>query len=208
MQATILLATLAILTVIGFYMGRSRAAASVSGNLHRLHSLPSYYGYYVAMWCGFPALIVFVLWMSMEPRIVEMLVVAALPADMRSLSDAELGLLVNDIRNLGTGNVISRDVDPHLRVATDHYMALGRIGFAGLAVISIALSLAGITFGRRFIAPELRARNAVERTVMVLLVISSTIAILTTIGIVLSLLFESLRFFQLVSPAEFLFGGV
>ena len=208
MQATILFATLAILTAIGFYMGRSRAAASVSGNLRRLHSLPSYYGYYVAIWCGIPALIVFVPWMSLEPRIVEMLVVSALPADMRSLPDAQLGLLVNDIHNLSTGNVISRDVDPHLRDAADHYTALRRIGFAGLAVLSIALSLAGITFGRRFIAPGLRARNFVERTVMVLLVISSTIAILTTIGIVLSLLFESLRFFQLVTPAEFLFGGV
>ena len=52
----------------------------------------------------------------------------------------------------------------------------------------------------------MRARNSVERTVMVLLIISSSIAILTTIGIVASLLFESWRFFQKVPWYEFLFG--
>ena len=41
---------------------------------------------------------------------------------------------------------------------------------------------------------------------MALLVAASLIAILTTLGIVLSLLFESLRFFKLVRPTEFLFG--
>ncbi len=41
---------------------------------------------------------------------------------------------------------------------------------------------------------------------MGLLLGASLIAILTTLGIVLSLLFESLRFFNMVSPTEFLFG--
>ncbi|MED5359856.1 MAG: phosphate ABC transporter permease subunit PstC, partial [Pseudomonadota bacterium] len=53
---------------------------------------------------------------------------------------------------------------------------------------------------------DFRARNLVERVGMVFLVIASTIAILTTIGIVLSLLFESFRFFEKVSPFQFLFG--
>ena len=52
----------------------------------------------------------------------------------------------------------------------------------------------------------MRARNQVERTVTVLMVIASTIAILTTIGIVLSLLFEAMRFFARVPLTEFLFG--
>src|SRR3546814_14164801 len=41
---------------------------------------------------------------------------------------------------------------------------------------------------------------------MMLLLLASLVAILTTFGIVLSLLFESIRFFRLVSPAELLFG--
>src|SRR5690606_33271974 len=50
------------------------------------------------------------------------------------------------------------------------------------------------------------ARNIVERAVMVAMIVSSGIAILTTIGIVLSLLFESMRFFAQVPITEFLFG--
>ncbi len=41
---------------------------------------------------------------------------------------------------------------------------------------------------------------------MLFLLLASLVAILTTFGIVLSLLFESIRFFRLVSPAELLFG--
>lgn len=45
-----------------------------------------------------------------------------------------------------------------------------------------------------------------ERPVYLILVLSSLLAVLTTIGIVLSLLFESLRFFSQVPITEFLFG--
>ncbi|MAY68061.1 MAG: phosphate ABC transporter permease subunit PstC, partial [Rhodospirillaceae bacterium] len=55
-------------------------------------------------------------------------------------------------------------------------------------------------------SPELRARNSVERAIMVIMIICSTIAVLTTLGIILSLLFESLRFFQKVHPLDFVFG--
>jgi phosphate transport system permease protein len=58
----------------------------------------------------------------------------------------------------------------------------------------------------RRIKVDFRARTGVERWLMGLLLGASLIAILTTLGIVLSLLFESLRFFNLVSPTEFLFG--
>jgi phosphate transport system permease protein len=55
-------------------------------------------------------------------------------------------------------------------------------------------------------ALDFRARNAFERVVLVLLIACSGVAILTTIGIVFSVLFETLIFFRSVSPVEFLFG--
>ena len=74
------------------------------------------------------------------------------------------------------------------------------------AAIAILIALAGSFFAMRRIRVDFRARSGVERWMMGLLVAASLIAILTTLGIVLSLLFESLRFFKLVSPTEFLFG--
>src|SRR3546814_18880241 len=70
----------------------------------------------------------------------------------------------------------------------------------------LALALAGGLYAFTRIRPDFRARSRVEKIVMMLLLLASLVAILTTFGMVLSLLFESIRFFRLVSPAEFLFG--
>jgi phosphate transport system permease protein len=75
-----------------------------------------------------------------------------------------------------------------------------------MSVVALALAILGIVLGRRYISPQLRARNTLERFVSIVMIIASLIAILTTAGIVLSLLFESLRFFQKVPLHEFLFG--
>ncbi len=201
-----IVATLLILTVIGFYMGRSRALASASGKVRALHSLPEYYGYYVAIWCGLPAVAVFALWLAFEPHVIEMILVSGLSDSALDLAPERLGLLVNDIKNLADGNIVGRDVDPMLRVAADRYNNLRQTGFMALAVVTVAVAIAGLTYARGTIAPRLRARNRVEGVIRFFLIASSTLAILSTIGIVLSLLFEAIRFFNRVPPLDFLFG--
>lgn len=206
MQTTVLLLVLLVLTLAGFAMGRSRAVAGVSGELRRLHSLPDYYGYYVAAWCGLPALAVLSLWLAFEPKIVEHLVASALPEGMRSLDPARLGLLMADVRNLARGYSFGGEPTPDLRAAADHYLALQQIGFAAMAAAVAAAAAGGLAFARGRIRPDFRARNRIETLVRGFLLACSVIAIFTTVGIVLSLLFESLRFFQKVPPLEFLFG--
>jgi len=206
MPTFILLTTLAILTVIGFYMGRSRAVATVSGRKPDLHSLPGYYGYYVAAWCDIPALAIYVLWTVLGPQVVEVMLVSGLSPEAQNLPPSRLGLLINDIKNLALGNIVSREVGPEIQAAADRYNSLQQISYGALFVVAACLSIAGLTYGRQQITPDLRARNKVERIVRVFLIVSSTIAILTTIGIVMSLLFESIRFFNKVPPLEFLFG--
>jgi len=68
------------------------------------------------------------------------------------------------------------------------------------------LASGGLFFALKAIQPALRARPQVERIVRAILFIASVIAILTTVGIILSLMFESIRFFGQVNPFEFLFG--
>ncbi len=206
MQLFVLFAVLLVLTYIGFAMGRRRAVAVGGNTAIGLHSLPTYHGLYIILWCGLPALAVMGLWLVFETTIVTSLVVGALPQNLQSLPPNELNLLINDIRNLAAGDATSGDANADLKAAAARYASLQQIGFAAMAVVCLVLAIAGIGFGRRYITPDLRARNLVERTIMVFLVGASTIAILTTIGIVMSLLFEAWRFFQMVSPVEFLFG--
>ncbi len=61
-------------------------------------------------------------------------------------------------------------------------------------------------FGLARIRPSLRARNGVEGIITLFLSACTSVAILTAVGIALSVLFESIRFFQAVPVADFLFG--
>jgi phosphate transport system permease protein len=68
------------------------------------------------------------------------------------------------------------------------------------------LALAGFLLAFPRINTEFRARNRVEGWISILLIGCSVAAVLTTLGIVLSLVWESWRFFQSVNPLSFLFG--
>jgi phosphate transport system permease protein len=191
-----------------FFFGRSRSLAVAGGPGHSalLHSLPGYYGYYVAIWALLPALLLLFAWVFIEPRVVIALVVSELPDSLQSLPAGELNLLVNNIRNLAAGDVVSVDVDDSLRNAAAMYNEYTRIGQWLLTVLAAGLASLGGALAWRRIEPDLRARNRVEAVVRWLLIAASSIAILTTIGIVLSVLFEAVRFFQKVPMTEFLFG--
>jgi phosphate transport system permease protein len=134
------------------------------------------------------------------------LVVKDLPESIRSLPADRLNLVINDIRNLASGNFVSQTTDPASQAAADHYRSLRSIGHNALALITIALMAAAAVFVRRRIAPGLRARNQVEKILTVILVACSTIAIFTTIGIILSVIYEAIRFFNIIPVTDFLFG--
>jgi len=206
MQTYVVFIVLLLLSYLGYRMGRSRAVAVSGGRLRSLHSLPSYHGLFVAVWCGLPSILLVAAWIALEPSIVTALVVSELPQNLQALPEARLNLLLNDIRNIATGNIASSESDPAVMSAAARYAVLLETSSAAKFVLALSLAIAGIVLGRRFLHVDLRARNLVERVVMVFLVASSVIAILTTVGIVLSLLFESFRFFEKVSPIEFLFG--
>jgi phosphate transport system permease protein len=206
MQLITLTATLLVLTAIGFYLGRGRAVATASGRVRDLHSLPSYYGYYVALWCALPALLILALWVIGEQQIVRALLVSSLPEAARSLPPDRLDLLLNDIRNLGGGSGSNEAAVAELRQAADRYAHLLRISRLAMTMIVLAVAIAGLVYARNRVSRKLRARNNVEAAIRVLLAVCSVIAIFTTIGIVLSLIFEAIRFFLHVSPVDFLFG--
>jgi phosphate transport system permease protein len=85
------------------------------------------------------------------------------------------------------------------RVALTRYESIG-------LVVTILVALAGGAFAFLRLKPDFTARTRVERAVMGLLLIASLVAILTTAGIIVSLVFETVRFFGMVSPIDFLFG--
>jgi phosphate transport system permease protein len=208
MNSLHLLFFLLLLSSAGYFIGRKKAFSVAGGlqGLQQLHSRPVHYGALTAMWCGIPALLVYAAWLAFEPSIITGLVVSGLPDEIQALPDGRLNLMVNDIRNLVNGNIVSAASDPMVREAADRYIELQRISSISLAVASISLGLLALVAVRSRIVPTLRARNQVERIVRYLLIFCSMIAIFTTIGIVLSVLYEAIRFFQTVPVTDFLFG--
>ncbi|MAO54103.1 MAG: phosphate ABC transporter permease, partial [Rhodospirillaceae bacterium] len=207
MSFPVLFGVLALLTIFGYFLGRSRALATAGGHVRNLHSLPNYYGYYIGLWCAVPGFLLLLAWMGFETSILDGMLVASLPADKQNLPAAELSLLINDVKNLARGDVTSREViDVALQDAADFYAHIKSMSKMLLTGILVVLTCGGILLARQRIAPELRARNSVEKAAMVIMIICSTIAVLTTLGIILSLLFESLRFFEKVHPLDFVFG--
>ena len=118
----------------------------------------------------------------------------------------ELNLLVNNIQNLATGDVVTGEIDTILREASDRFIELKAASRNLLATMAVGIALLGGLIAWRRISPDFRARNHVEGVVSGALILASSIAIFTTVGIVMSVLFEAIRFFQEVSLTEFLFG--
>jgi phosphate transport system permease protein len=208
MTPAALLIALALLSVGAFWIGKSRSLALVGGSrgVRNLHSLPGHYGLMTALWCAMPALAVIGLWLTFQDVIILRLVTDQLPEGVRNLSENDLSLVLNDMRNLVAGNVPATSVSAAVQSAAAEYTHLRGISRMALSVLVAVLAIGGVIMIRARITPQLRARNSVERVTEWLLLGCSTIAVFTTIGIVASVAFEAFRFFSIISPFDFLFG--
>jgi phosphate transport system permease protein len=208
MSPSILLAVLLGLSSVAYILGRRRAfaVAGTPDKVKELHSRPTYYGALTAIWCSIPALILFGFWLAFEQSVITNLVVADLPDNFSSLPPDRLNLVINDIKNFVSGNIVSGRIDASMQMAADHYRHLVTVSHGALAAVVLALATAATLIVRAKITPKLRARNQVEKITTVILIGCSTVAIFTTIGIVLSVLYEAIRFFGKISIWEFLFG--
>jgi phosphate transport system permease protein len=122
--------------------------------------------------------------------------IAALGADSAGLRD-RLG---------ATGIALGGEVRPAVFEAANLYRTESRGGRRAMTVSVLLTALAGLALSLRRIRPDLRARNVSETFLLALLIGSSLIAVLTTVGIIASLLFESLNFFRLYPARDFFFS--
>ena len=202
----LLFAVLAAAGFVAFYMGRTQAVAAGAGGTARLNSQPNYHGYYLAMCTIVPAAIVFALYLLFGDTLVRNQLTAELPERIRNLGTIELSQYLDRLSEnalhrdaLSTGNAL-------FDAASRRYGAL--TGMARLATLVLALlsALGGFLYARGRFDVDFRARARVEDGIKFILFLCAGIAILTTIGIVISLLFETIRFFSQVSIFSFLFG--
>jgi phosphate transport system permease protein len=208
MRLPTLLLLIAAVVVAAFMLGRRRSVALAGGyrRIRTLHSLPGYYGYYAALWSAIPALLLLGMWLAVSDRMIMGRVADALPEPYRSMSGPDLGLVLNDVRGIAAGQMMGSDRQEELRQAADLYVQLQDSARWTVALLALALAIGGALFAYRSIHPLLRARNRVESVIKALLIAASTLAIFTTIGILISVVFEAVLFFSQVPLTSFLFG--
>jgi phosphate transport system permease protein len=202
--------TLAILLVAAFFLGRSRARRFAAAGDRRLHSLPAYHGLLPMSAVLVAMLLTYLVGTILVARLVESGALGLLDADVAN-DPLRRAAGLRDILNVATG-AHAGDVAPALRSAADYYKTFAILGGWIVYGIGTALGLATSLYFISRISLDFRARNIFERFVMTVMAICATVAIVTTIGIVASVLFETSRFF--FDPAlkgrptipQFLFG--
>ncbi len=208
MSSFILATILLIVMALAYQMGlsRSRQVAAASGG--RMHSRPQYHGALVALWTVVPLLLVLVLWLLLGDMVTRWLVVATLPPDLVERGGAPLSEAMQRIEAIASGVGVIGEVEPYERAAAERLQQVRLYLRAAAIILATVLAAGGLIHARRRITTRTRARNEVELVIRGLLIFCSIVAILTTIGIVVSLVFETIRFFSFVHPLDFFFGTV
>jgi phosphate transport system permease protein len=191
------------LTLISYFTGRQKALSHDSGGV-KLKALPRHYGYLTAIWSGLPAIFLLILWILLEPGYLQSQITNNLPASITEQSSDRLELYVNSIHLAIQNNAPVQD--EHMRSAIDSYQQAKQNSQYLVTALIVLLGLAGIIFSMSKLLVATHARIKVEKVIKWFLMLCSAVAIVTTIGIVLSVLFEALRFFESVSFFEFIFG--
>lgn len=207
MNPSLLLLFMAIVLGATYVLGRGRSLALASniGGARYLNSLPFYYGMITVLWAAIPALVLLGLWYAFDDVIIQALMVQQFPAEVRNAGDTELGLALNQVRLLMEGQFVG-DPPPYMHAAAAEIQKLNNLSASLLASLTFLLMVVAATVGYFRIHPQMKARLYVENWFKLALLVCSLLAILTTLGIVLSVLLESIRFFKAVPITEFLFG--
>ena len=208
MQATNILILIVALGIFAFYLGRGRALAMAKplGGVRNLHSLPSYYGAHTALWCALPSMILLCLWVIFDEPVINRLVMASISDQLADNSLATYNLQLNKISNIAEGILSRRGQDVALLIAVDYMVQLQTISQWSVTALMLCLTSIGLYLGWSKINPAFRARPLVEKVMQNLLLACACLAIFTTLGIVLSVLFESIQFFRSVPVHQFIFG--
>ncbi|MEO0392652.1 MAG: phosphate ABC transporter permease subunit PstC [Pseudomonadota bacterium] len=201
----IILALLAI-TSLAYRTGVRRAFVVSDGQRSALHSLPVYHGGYVALWALLPATLLLGLWSVGHATVIDALILDRLGPAFAALSVSERNITLAEIHNLASGDFALDRADPVMAQAAIHYQQLAQLSNWMMTALVLALAAVGWQFGKARLTPAFRARQRVEKIIDGLMLGCSVVAIFTTIGIVLSLVFEAIRFFSQVPFHEFLFG--
>jgi phosphate transport system permease protein len=199
-----ILSALVALAIVGWFTARARASLFQREKL-ATWSRPNYHAAHLVLWIVVPALIVWAIWNLITPAFVDGALSALPVAQQLPASEFERATILAEARALaanpdaGSFYPLAQELAGPIRALQTRYDMIG-------ALLVGILAFAGGAYGFAMVRDGFPARTRVERAVMLLLLFASLVAILTTFGIVASLVYETGIFFSKVSPVDFLTG--
>jgi phosphate transport system permease protein len=132
----------------------------------------------------------------------------AVSQGVMSAQEAQNLVGAQDIRGMlaSLGVALGADVEDYVLTAAQEYRSLSNLGEWMMTVVVIVAAVIGFALAYRTTSSTQRARNSVEKVILALLVGAASIAVLTTGGIVFSLIFNTIEFFKVYPAADFFFG--
>ena len=216
MSAVLLLCWILALTLLSYGLAWQRAKrvwlAHARGRPRRreTRSAPTHFAALSALWCGLPSVALLALWTPLSDAWIERAVERQLPVAIQQQGDAARGLAMNAVRFQAAASDASETAvasDAPLAAAVRVMARMQGHSDRARGLLIACLAVLGLVWGWHLSGRRaLPAHRRVERALHWAMLACSATAVLTTFGIVFSVLFESLRFFALVSPFDFLFG--
>ena len=209
MSTWILVSIVLALSTLFYFVAKQRSlrVAKTVGGIHKLHSAPRYYGVVAALLFAVPALMVLGIWLSVDQNIILRIVLTEYFPQLNRDSQVDVDWLTSQIQILAqTDRLPDIDNAEQLQAAANRYAYLvdfsETLRNAAVLVLGAVISFIFVLL----ISAKLKARPIAEKIIQGLLIFSSLIAIFTTVGIVLSVLFEAIAFFRKIPITHFLFG--
>ena len=194
---------LLVLSVGGYYLGIKRSKELSKDQ--RLASLPAYYGYLTFLYISIPTIIVWFILLIGKNFILAQYLMAVLSDHLQLMSSNEIKLFFSKAKNLSLGMSFGSESDIEL-FASQKILEFERLFKLFTYFVITLISAFSFYTARKKILPHYKSQRYVEKIVNRFIQICSVLAILITLGIFLSLVFETLNFFSYVNPFDFLFG--
>jgi phosphate transport system permease protein len=196
--------TLLFLSFASYFFGKKTIQKKTTVNQVPQHSRDTYHGFYLALYLLIPSAILILFWIMISPNIIHSLLEQKIQNTILLEDNSQIGVLRSQVISISEGIITTDNQD--IQSLVGYYNDISQLSVNLILVVSSISSLFLFFYAYRKINTRFNARTKVENIIKNTMIVASLVAILTTIGIVLSLIIETIEFFKIIKVSDFLFG--
>ena len=196
--------TLLFLSFASYFFGKKTIQKKTTVNQVPQHSRDTYHGFYLALYLLIPSAILILIWVMISPNIIHSLLEQKIQNTILLEDNSQIGVLRSQVISISEGIITTDNQD--IQSLVGYYNDISQLSVNLILVVSSISSLFLFFYAYRKINTRFNARTKVENIIKNTMIVASLVAILTTIGIVLSLIIETIEFFKIIKVSDFLFG--